>query len=479
MDAKPQVLVGHGGYISAKPNSPHNRHLDSTYTIPLLSTPNLLARISPASHCTSVMLPARLTRAAQRAASSAPSISCSACYASRSSRSSHQRRHSSSKASWPPDSSSKPAPAAKAASAAKESVSDGPVSAARPPSRGGKSKTKSAGHSRRDQQLQEGEKKAKDEIPDQYAALPSVPMTQDLDVKSMSGPIYCYTNLQAQYDCLPIQDLNLASFFSLHRPISITSSIPPPSSQATFNNIFESRPNQDNWANGNSAERRPEDVIYTLQTTIETLESQEDEGVRWQIVHESPSNNPETKHLDGPPRLKSLEDLVAQFKPFKAPPPPQAFSELEQVPQRGRKSQKDKRASAAQQGRGRPPKQKLFTTTITITESTDANGQREYVATSTPIVPLQAPNKTGEEVLEAPAYRTRRQRKRDIRMNTSESPASSEIERAIHIPLGLRRQRVKMMLISVKRQRKLKMKKHKYKKLMKRTRNLRRRLERN
>jgi len=32
--------------------------------------------------------------------------------------------------------------------------------------------------------------------------------------------------------------------------------------------------------------------------------------------------------------------------------------------------------------------------------------------------------------------------------------------------------------ISVKRQRKLKMKKHKYKKLMKRTRNLRRRLER-
>ena len=37
----------------------------------------------------------------------------------------------------------------------------------------------------------------------------------------------------------------------------------------------------------------------------------------------------------------------------------------------------------------------------------------------------------------------------------------------------------KMFLISVKRQRKLKMKKHKYKKLMKRTRNLRRKLDRN
>jgi hypothetical protein len=35
-----------------------------------------------------------------------------------------------------------------------------------------------------------------------------------------------------------------------------------------------------------------------------------------------------------------------------------------------------------------------------------------------------------------------------------------------------------MSLISVKRQRRLKMKKHKYKKLMKKTRNLRRRIER-
>ncbi|OBT56552.1 hypothetical protein VE04_04413 [Pseudogymnoascus sp. 24MN13] len=36
-----------------------------------------------------------------------------------------------------------------------------------------------------------------------------------------------------------------------------------------------------------------------------------------------------------------------------------------------------------------------------------------------------------------------------------------------------------MFALSVKRQRKLKMKKHKYKKLMRRTRNLRRRLDRN
>ena len=43
----------------------------------------------------------------------------------------------------------------------------------------------------------------------------------------------------------------------------------------------------------------------------------------------------------------------------------------------------------------------------------------------------------------------------------------------------VRKERGKIHALSVKRQRKLKMKKHKYKKLMKRTRTLRRKLERN
>ena len=54
--------------------------------------------------------------------------------------------------------------------------------------------------------------------------------------------------------------------------------------------------------------------------------------------------------------------------------------------------------------------------------------------------------------------------------------ASGPLRRIRQVP-GMRKPQ--MRLISVKRQRKLKMKKHKYKKLMKRTRNLRRRLDRN
>jgi hypothetical protein len=55
---------------------------------------------------------------------------------------------------------------------------------------------------------------------------------------------------------------------------------------------------------------------------------------------------------------------------------------------------------------------------------------------------------------------------------------SEQAERPITFRQHVRRRRGGMLLISVKRQRKLKMKKHKYKKLMKRTRLLRRKLDR-
>jgi hypothetical protein len=56
---------------------------------------------------------------------------------------------------------------------------------------------------------------------------------------------------------------------------------------------------------------------------------------------------------------------------------------------------------------------------------------------------------------------------------------SEQIERPRTFREHVRRRRGGMLLISVKRQRKLKMKKHKYKKLMKRTRLERRKLDRN
>ena len=290
----------------------------------------------------------------------------------------------------------------------------------------------------------------------------------------------------------------LSNFFSLHRPISVTTSIPPPATPEAFNTLFASRrqlqATENPWENGNSAERRPEDVIYTLNQTIENLENgarnTEDEGVRWEVIHESPTNNDGVKHLDGMPKMKSLDELVSQFRPFKAPPPPQPFPEsLDQA------KVSDKKAAQKASTRGRP-RQKTFTTTITVTESTYDDGRPPtYVASTSPITRMPDTQSSQQRLSEIREPRTRQpfltrmyRRRRAAIAVPVVSPAQLSYPQSRIGPLPVRRrepsdarqERIqKMYLISVKRQRKLKMKKHKYKKLMKRTRNLRRKLDRN
>jgi hypothetical protein len=103
-------------------------------------------------------------------------------------------------------------------------------------------------------------------------------------------------------------------------------------------------------------------------------------------------------------------------------------------------------------------RQKPYTTVI---ESTSAIGPKTDTAKTSPIATT--------EDLESPAGRPLRRLlvgRAKLRQERMEEYRKGLLEDA-------------MYTISVKRQRKLKMKKHKYKKLMKRTRNLRRRLDRN
>ncbi|KFY14564.1 hypothetical protein V492_02551 [Pseudogymnoascus sp. VKM F-4246] len=95
---------------------------------------------------------------------------------------------------------------------------------------------------------------------------------------------------------------------------------------------------------------------------------------------------------------------------------------------------------------------RTYTATLTIEESTSPLGEVTYVAHSSPL----------QDVEEPTVPTAFRERMRERRLRYVEERAGGE-----------------MWAISVKRQRKLKMKKHKYKKLMRRTRNLRRRLDRN
>jgi hypothetical protein len=263
--------------------------------------------------------------------------------------------------------------------------------------------------------------------------------------------------------------------------------IPPPSTAEAFNAVFESRDQEDPWAHGNSAERRPEEIIYSLHHYAETLEQAADEGMRWEVLLESSTNaDGRIRHLDSQPRPKSMEEVVASFQPYMKPPPPQAFQPEPKVVDKKR-AQKQ---AAKQQAKAR-----RYQTTIEVVELTDAQGQKTYTASPSPIIQLPDEPEisaveptTAAQESQIQAARIRQpflERMRRREQLNAQSQQSGLRERQVREPVrrfAFRKapnvKNRKMLLISVKRQRKLKMKKHKYKKLMKRTRNLRRRQDR-
>jgi hypothetical protein len=111
-------------------------------------------------------------------------------------------------------------------------------------------------------------------------------------------------------------------------------------------------------------------------------------------------------------------------------------------------------AAGAEVAEALEPQHRTYTAVLTIEESTDEHGEVTYMAHSSPLVQKDPPAVPSRyHFLERMNIRQERYRERKGENG--------------------------MWAISVKRQRKLKMKKHKYKKLMRRTRNLRRRLDRN
>ncbi|KAK3645635.1 hypothetical protein LTR56_009075 [Elasticomyces elasticus] len=442
------------------------------------------------------MISSKLPRAATRALTTTPP--CTAPTATALSRpTGHQRRASSSKTSCPPDdSSSKPAPTAKAARASDEAAEVkkafqrlGKKSGSRVPRRTATGTTLPAerGGGKRDVEKEK------------QVLLPSVPGLGYLSERDPRA-----------------RDTSLSSFFSLHRPLSLTSTIPPSTTTEHFNSLFQQHNHQhsstDQWAAGNSAQGKPEDVIYSLHSAIESLESsanvvastQEDShGVRWEVLQESPSNAEHPRHLDGQPqptmKAKTLEEVVATMRPFHAPPPPHSFVEAASskiVP-----IARTRKTAGAVDGK---VKTKTYQTTITVHETTAKDGRKSYSAESSPIISVREPRTQTNPALTTSArsskaaggiwasaavpYRPvqpfrhrmlRRGRMYLLQSKTAGVVGAQSAETGRFIRKAPSGKRVTMWAISVKRQRKLKMKKHKYKKLMKRTRNLRRRLDRN
>lgn len=158
-------------------------------------------------------------------------------------------------------------------------------------------------------------------------------------------------------------------------------------------------------------------------------------------------------HLDGPPKV-SIDELIARFIPFHPPPPP--------VP-RGQSAETKVSLKAQEKALAAPVTQRAWSTEVVVTESVDAAGNRTYSTSTTPMVEVEVPAADNSQEIEDVQIRQPFLERMNKRQNTRYRDAEK---------------RPDMLAISVKRQRKLKMKKHKYKKLMKRTRLLRRKLDR-
>ena len=253
----------------------------------------------------------------------------------------------------------------------------------------------------------------------------------------------------------------MASFFSIHRPISVTTSIPPPTSEASFSTLF-------------APKERPKystaDVIYTLSSAVDGVENtnlgrqrQSKMGTDLHtVVTQASASNADTetvRHLDSHQSHHvhiNLQELRKNFRPFVAPPVPVPMgSSQESATEVQRALPKTRRTT-----------QKSYSTTLTILESTYPNGRKTYKAQTSPIreesIEENVPAIDMPPASRQPFLNRMRERHRRLEEWRDNGPAK-----------GLWR------AISVKRQRRLKMKKHKYKKLMRRTRNLRRRLDRN
>ncbi|KAH8813212.1 hypothetical protein F5884DRAFT_787748 [Xylogone sp. PMI_703] len=326
----------------------------------------------------------------------------------------HQRRYSSSKPSSPPDGSKGVTGGQDVAAAPAQRPESGKKSG-----RTGRRKTKeeSAGYASR----------VKDET---LHNLPSVPSTQHIAPNQICA----------------------SAFFSLHRPISLTQNFPKVVTDEAFAAIFTSR----------IKSNKASEVITTLTNTLESLDlaagnakaagqqdqwNPETDELRAAITAES-YRKAETHHLDGPPNQAiqfPTQFLTAssKYQPFHPPPPPKPMDTPESL------------AAGAEAAESQSPQHRTYTAVLTIEESTDANGDITYMAHSSPLV-VEEPPATPKRFLE--------------RMNIRQERYEEYREQ--------RADETGMLAISVKRQRKLKMKKHKYKKLMKRTRTLRRRLER-
>ncbi|KAK6513540.1 hypothetical protein TWF281_005163 [Arthrobotrys megalospora] len=226
----------------------------------------------------------------------------------------------------------------------------------------------------------------------------------------------------ARTDHLRAKDIHASAFFALHRPVSVRFPVPGIYNATSFQKLFDP-----STPLSNMELLKIQQEVQARQPTIsenDPASNDQDAILSPDEVRAFARNNSaqtEQKASTSEPQIKiSSPILFEQYLPFNPPPPPEPISE---------ETIKAEKASF----------EKLKGMQIITPPEGSVDGQSYILAFFQG--PENQPNRAGR------VRKTMR----------SEVPT--------------------MQALSVKRQRKLKMKKHKYKKLMKRTRTLRRRLE--
>lgn len=242
-------------------------------------------------------------------------------------------------------------------------------------------------------------------------------------------------------------DIKVASFFSVHRPISVSAPVPPTSNEKTFNAIFE--------ANKSRRGNRASDVINTLTSAVASMEhamhgQNPQNSLRHAVTQASVSNAEPAAaarviHLDEVSEEElhsSIAEFASRLTPFQPPPAPEPYN-----PDENALTESVELAAAEIADADADANTRTYSTVLTIRETAYADGQRTIETSFAPLVPSE----DTVAIDEAPVV-----------------GGKSYIERTVNRT---------MYTISVRRQRKLKMKKHKFKKLLRKTRTLRRKLD--
>ncbi|KAF3095931.1 hypothetical protein TWF569_001283 [Orbilia oligospora] len=224
----------------------------------------------------------------------------------------------------------------------------------------------------------------------------------------------------ARTDHLRAKDIHASAFFALHRPVSVRFPVPGIYNSNSFQKLFDP-----STPLSNMELHKIQQEVQARQPTINENDSTSDQDsiLSPDEVRAYARNGAQTeqKSSSSEPQIKISSSLLfEQYLPFNPPPPPEPISG---------ETIKTEKASF----------EKLKGMQIITSTEGSADGQPYILAF------FQGPE--------------------------------NQTNRVGRIRKTMRSEVPTMQALSVKRQRKLKMKKHKYKKLMKRTRTLRRRLE--